>query len=38
MTIEGCIVRISDVIGYIGKDIEDAMRLKVIAERDIQKI
>lgn len=35
MTIEGCIVRISDVIGYIGKDIEDAMRLKVIAERDI---
>lgn len=35
MTIEGCIVRISDVIGYIGKDIEDAMRLKVIAENDI---
>lgn len=35
MTIEGCIVRISDIIGYIGKDIEDAMRLKVIAESDI---
>ena len=30
MTLEGCVVRISDVIGYIGKDIEDAKRLKNI--------
>lgn len=27
MTLEGCVVRISDVIGYIGKDIEDAKRV-----------
>lgn len=27
MTLEGCVVRISDVIAYIGKDIEDAVRL-----------
>lgn len=28
MTFEGCVVRIADIIGYIGKDIEDAVRLK----------
>jgi len=27
MTLEGCVVRISDIIGYIGKDIEDAKRI-----------
>lgn len=26
-TLEGCVVRISDIIGYIGKDIEDAIIL-----------
>ena len=30
MTLEGCVVRISDVIGYIGRDIEDAVRLDKI--------
>lgn len=30
MTLEGCVVRISDVVAYIGKDIEDAIRLKII--------
>lgn len=30
MTLEGCVVRISDIIGYIGRDIEDAIRLGVI--------
>ncbi len=29
MTLEGCIVRISDIIGYIGKDIDDASRLGI---------
>ena len=29
MTLEGCVVRISDIIGYIGKDIEDSKRLKL---------
>lgn len=30
MTLEGCVVRISDVIAYIGRDIEDAIRLGVL--------
>ena len=29
MTLEGCVVRISDIIGYIGKDIDDASRLGI---------
>ena len=37
MTLEGCVVRISDVIGYIGRDIEDAIRLKVIRKIDIPR-
>lgn len=27
MTLEGCVVRISDIVGYIGRDIEDAINL-----------
>ena len=30
MTLEGCVVRISDVIAYMGRDIEDAVRLNKI--------
>ena len=37
MTLEGCVVRISDVIGYIGRDLEDAMRLGVISIDDVPK-
>ena len=37
MTLEGCVVRISDVIAYIGKDIEDAIRLGIIKKEDIPK-
>lgn len=37
MTLEGCVVRISDIIGYIGKDIEDAKRLGKININDIPK-
>ncbi|MBR6133109.1 MAG: HD domain-containing protein [Bacilli bacterium] len=29
-TLEGCVVRISDIIAYIGRDIEDAMRMNLI--------
>jgi dGTPase len=29
-TWEGCVVRISDSISYLGRDIEDALRIKVI--------
>lgn len=35
MTLEGCVVRISDIIGYIGKDIDDAIRIGLIKENDI---
>jgi len=35
MTLEGCVVRISDVIAYIGRDIEDAIRLKIINRDEI---
>jgi len=37
MTLEGCVVRISDLIGYIGRDVEDALRLGIISEDDIPK-
>lgn len=35
MTLEGCVVRISDIIGYIGRDIEDAIRIGVISREEI---
>lgn len=35
MTLEGCVVRISDIIAYIGRDIEDAIRMGIINEEDI---
>lgn len=35
MTLEGCVVRISDVIGYIGRDIEDAINLGLLNRSDI---
>lgn len=35
MTLEGCVVRLSDVIAYIGRDIEDAITLNVIKREDI---
>lgn len=37
MTLEGCVVRISDIIGYIGKDIEDAVILGKINIENIPK-
>lgn len=35
MTLEGCVVRVSDLIAYIGRDIEDALRLGIIKTKDI---
>ena len=35
MTLEGCVVRISDVVAYIGRDIEDAIRLGKITIEDL---
>jgi len=35
MTLEGCVVRFADTISYIGRDIEDAIRLNLIARSDL---
>lgn len=35
MTLEGCVVRISDIIAYLGRDIEDAVRLEVFDKSEI---
>lgn len=35
MTLEGCVVRISDIIAYIGRDIEDAIVLGLFQREDI---
>ena len=35
MTLEGCVVRISDIIAYLGRDIEDAIRLGKLNINDI---
>lgn len=37
MTLEGCVVRISDIIGYIGRDIEDAIALGKFNRNDLPK-
>ena len=37
MTLEGCVMRISDVIAYIGRDIEDAIVLKLIDRNDLPR-
>ncbi len=34
-TLEGCIVRLIDKIAYVGKDIEDALEVGLIAEREV---
>ncbi len=34
-TLEGCVVRISDIIAYVGKDFEDGVRLGVIKKEDL---
>lgn len=35
MTLEGCVVRVSDIIAYIGRDIEDAINLNLFKREDI---
>jgi dGTPase len=35
MTLEGCVVRMADTISYIGRDLEDAIRLGLIKRTDI---
>ena len=36
-TYEGCVVRLSDKISYLGRDIEDAMRLGIVNKKNITK-
>ncbi len=35
MTMEGCVVKIADTISYLGRDMEDAIRLKLIKRENI---
>jgi dGTPase len=37
MTLEGCVVRMADTVAYIGRDFEDAIRLKVVKRSDLPK-
>ena len=37
MTLEGCVVRMADTISYIGRDLEDAIRLNLIKRSDLPK-
>ncbi len=37
MTIEGCVVRVSDLIAYLGRDIEDATRLGILKPHSLPK-
>ena len=37
-TWEACVVKISDKISYIGRDIDDALRMNVLNERDVARI
>ena len=37
MTLEGCIVRISDIIAYLGRDIEDGVRMGLVSFEEIPK-
>ena len=35
MTLEGCVVRVSDLIAYLGRDIDDAIRLNILKREEI---
>jgi dGTPase len=37
MTLEGCLVRMADTVSYVGRDIEDAIRLKLIHRSDLPR-
>ncbi|MBI5897235.1 MAG: HD domain-containing protein [Desulfobacterales bacterium] len=37
MTLEGCVVRMADTVAYIGRDLEDAIRLNVIQRHEIPR-
>ena len=35
MSLEGCVVRLADTISYIGRDIEDAIRLDLVSRSEL---
>jgi dGTPase len=37
MSLEGCVVRFADTVSYIGRDIEDAIRLGLIRRSDLPR-
>jgi dGTPase len=37
MTLEGCVVRMADTISYIGRDLEDAIRLNMIRRAEVPR-
>ena len=37
MTLEGCVVRMADTISYIGRDLEDAIRLGLVSRKELPK-
>lgn len=37
MTLEACVMRISDIISYVGQDVKDAITVNLISESDIPK-
>ncbi|MCP3941372.1 MAG: HD domain-containing protein [Desulfobacteraceae bacterium] len=37
MTMEGCVVRMADTISYVGRDLEDAIRLGIITRDQVPK-
>lgn len=37
-TYEGCVVKISDKIAYLARDIEDALRLRIITEEEVNTL
>ena len=36
MTLEGCVVRISDIIAYLGKDRQDAQKAHIVSNSDFE--
>lgn len=37
MTLEGCLVKLCDKISYIGRDLEDAVRLNLVSKEEIPR-
>lgn len=37
MTLEACVVRLSDIIAYVGRDIEDSIKIGIVKREDLPK-